>query len=153
MAIEKGITAKLEDWIASGLSALEYDGSAVFSNAKPWEHQYPVGPESLKNKGRIAIVRYEPTNAAREGDYNLRDILEFSVAIVVSVPSKGINRRGNSKHLGASKIRDLVIDNLDGSHPGDGFNCDELYYVGEANSSDTPEYYLTYLFFRINQMR
>jgi len=151
MAKAKGMTAKLEDWIVSILAALvDDDDKPVFKTAEPWEHQLESGVESFKQFEPFAFVSYWPADAAREGDYDLREVLRFSVLIGIESKSKGTARRGDDNNLGASKIRDLVIAALDGKHPGDGFDCDSLYFTGETELVDSLKRYATELHFQEN---
>lgn len=150
MAIEKGMTASIEDFIAQTLAALQYEGSAVFKAAEVWMHQLTSGAESFTAFSPFAFIAYWPADAAREGDFDLRQVLRFSVLIGAESKVDGIARRGDSTHVGISRIRDLVIDALDGVHPGDGFNCDELEFFSETEMVDTPKRYATELHFRCN---
>ena len=150
MAIEKGMTAKIEDWMAATLAALQYEGAAVFKTAEAWAWQLASGAESFTAFSPFAFVEYWPADAAREGDFDLREVLRFSVLIGAESKADGIARRGDANHVGVSKIRDLVIEALDGVHPGDGFNCDELEYFSETEMVDAPKKYATELHFRCN---
>jgi len=152
MAKQKGITAKLEDWIAGLLAALQDDGADVFKTAEVWKHQLTSGAESFAAYEPFAFVSYWPADAAREGDYDLRQILRFSVLVGLESKTDGVARLGDDSHLGASRVRDLVIAAIDGQHPGDGFDCDEMYFLGETEIVDSPKRYATELHFACNQL-
>jgi hypothetical protein len=154
MAKTKGMTARMEDWIAGILAAMtDADGEPVFRTAKAWMHQVSAtkgGAEAFARYQPFAFVAHWPSDPAREGGFGLRQILRFSVLIGVVSKSKGVARRGNNNNLGASRIRDLVIDALDGQHPGDGFGCDQLFYVSETEMVDSAKQYATELHFQAN---
>ncbi len=134
--------ATLEQWFADQLAALQSGGADVFKTAAVWRHQ--VGPTKA---GLEAFIRYEPfafvgfvsTDSAREGDNDLRQVLEFAILIGVKSRSDGVARTGNSRNLGTSKIRDLVIALFDRLHPGEGFECDEVYYTSDSEVIDAPK--------------
>lgn len=151
MAKVKGMTARLEDWFAGVLAALtDADGALVFKTAGPWEHQLESGTESFSRFEPFAFVSHWPADPAREGDYDLRQVFRFSVLIGVEAKSKGTARRGDDNNLGASMIRDLVIAALDGQHPGDGFDCDEFFFVSETELVDSAKRYAMELHFQAN---
>lgn len=151
MAKAKGMTARLEDWIVGILVALtDADGDLVFKTAEPWEHQLESGSESFARFEPFAFVSHWPADPAREGGYDLRQVLRFSVLIGIESKTKGAARRGDDNNLGASMIRDLVIAALDGQHPGGSFNCDELFYGGETELVDSAKRYATELHFQSN---
>ena len=151
MAKAKGMTARLEDWIAGILVALtDADDDLVFKTSEPWKHQLESGMESFTRFEPFAFTSYWPADAAREGGYDLREILRFSVLLGVESKSKGTARRGDDNNLGASMIRDLTIAALDGQHPGAGFDCDELFFTGETELVDSAKRYATELHFQAN---
>lgn len=148
-----GITAAIEDWLAEQLTALEYNDKLVFKTAQPWKYQIESGTESFGRFEPFAFVSYWPSNSSREGGYDLNDKLRFSVLIGLTSKEAGVARRGDDNNLGASQIRDLVIELLDNSHPGDGFECDNLFYSDETEMVDAPKKYVTELHFVCNRMR
>ena len=147
MTIEKGITAKLEDWFAATLAALTYEGEAVFKTAEAWVHQFEAGAESFVRFAPFAFVSYWPADPTREGDYDLCQILRFSILIGVTSSAAGVARRGDAHNVGASKIRDLVIAALDGSNPGGTYKVDDFDFTGETELVDKPKLYATELHF------
>jgi len=154
MAKVKGMTAKLEDWLASLLAVItDEDSELVFKTAQPWQHQLESGAESFANFVPFAFVSYFPFDTSREGGYDLNDKLRFSVLIGIESKSSGIAARGDDNHLGASRIRDLVIDAIEGKHPGKAFNCDDFYYLSETELVDSPKRYATELHFWCNWLR
>lgn len=151
---EKGMTAKIEDWLAEVLAALtDGDGAAVFKTAEPWTHQLASGAESFQQFEPFAFISFWPADAAREGDYDLNDKLRFSILIGLESKVSGIARRGDDNHLGASRIRDLVVAAVEGTHPGDGFACDDFYFSGETELVDSAKRYATELHFTANWLR
>ena len=134
--------AQLEQWFADTLAALTNDGDAVFKTAKVWKHQIAATKGGIEAFGRyqpFAFVSYQSAAGAREGDYDLRQVLEFAVLIGVESRSVGVARFGSSRKLGTSKIRDLVIAAFDRQHPGGGLACDDIYYTGEIEVFDSPK--------------
>ena len=147
MPIEKGMTALMEDWIVTILAALQYNGEDVFKTAEPWEHQLAAKLESFGRYEPFAFVCYHPDQPLREGGYDLNQGLRFSVFFGVQSKDAGVARRGDDNHLGASKIRDLIITALDGQHPGVGFDCDELNFVYEVEWVEAQKRYAAELHF------
>ena len=79
--------------------------------------------------------------------------MQFAVLIGVESKKPGIAFYGDDNNLGASRIRDLVIDAIDQEHPGVEYDCDDLNFSGETEMADTPKRYATELHFRCNRMR
>jgi hypothetical protein len=132
-----GLIARLEQWLADTLKALTYgdDEKPVFATADIWKHQVGAangGGEKFTNYAPFAFVGYQSGEAAREGGYDLRQVLEFAIFVGVESTTDGVARTGDATHLGISKIRDLVIEAFESQHPGSGFDCDEFYYTGEV---------------------
>ncbi len=151
MAKTKGMTARIEDYIVGVLAALkDGDKESVFETAEVWKHQLKSGSESFMGLEPFAFVSYWPADAAREGDYDLRQVLMFSILIGLESKTDGIARVGDNNHLGASRIRDLVVDAIEDAHPGAEFNCDELEFVSETEIVDSPKKYATELHFQCN---
>lgn len=139
MANDGGMLAKLEQWIADTLTALQNDGEDVFKTADVWKHQIAVGRsgvESFDSYEPFAFAAYARVDADRQGDHDLRQKWVFVLLIGVGSKEAGVCRMGDANNLGTSKIRELVIAALDGVHPGDGFNCDPFKYVGEDEFID-----------------
>lgn len=152
MANDGGMLARLEQWIADTLAALQDDGSDVFKTADVWKHQIAVGRsgvESFDSYEPFAFAAYARVAADRQGDHDLRQIFEFAVLVGVGSLEKSVCRMGDGSSLGTSRIRELVIAALDGVHPGDGFNCDEFRYVGEAEAIDLPTKHAIQMHFEI----
>ncbi len=142
MANDGGMLARLEQWIADTLAALQNGGEDVFKTADVWKHQIAVGQsgvESFDAYQPFAFASYARVDADRQGDHDLRQTWVFVVLIGVTSKEKGVCRMGDTGKLGTSKIREFVIEALDGVHPGDGFNCDEFKYVGESEFVDMPK--------------
>jgi len=137
MPNDGGVVSVLEDWIVAQLAAATHNGESVFAAVEEWKHQLLSGADSFSRFEPFAFVKYQPVKANREGDYDLRQVLRFAIAIGVESKQAGVARRGDTNNLGTSKIRDIVIDTLDGGHPGGAIACDPLYYVGELEIVDT----------------
>lgn len=155
MANDGGLIALLEQWFADQLAALQDGGADCFKTADIWRHQLSVaagGIEALGQYEPCAFVAYQSADAAREGDYDLREVLEFAVLIGVESKVKGVARFGDATHLGISKIRDLVIALFDRKHPGDPLECDEIYYTGDETAYDSPRQSLIEMRFEVSKM-
>ena len=147
--------AALEQWMADQLAALEFESNLVFKNAEPWKHQ--VGPtkagmQAFDRYAPFAFVSYQSTDAAREGDYDLRQVMELSIMIGVKSREDGVARFGDATHLGTSKIRDLVISLFDRTHPGGTFSCDDFYYTGDVEVVDAPKRHAIQMTFETSQL-
>lgn len=155
MANDGGLMAAIEQWLADTLAALKHEGKNVFRTAKPWKHQIGPTKAGMEAFGRyepFAFVSYQAADAAREGDYDLRQVLEFAVLIGVESKEDGVARFGDANHLGTSKIRDLVIAALDRVHPGGTFNCDDFYYTGDIEVVDAPKRHGIQMNFETSQL-
>lgn len=153
MAYEKGITAQIEDWMVTVLTALTADSKAVFKTCAPWQHQLTAGAQSFGGKSPFAFVGHSPNAAPqREGGYDLCQVLRFEVIYGQDSSTDGIARRGDSNHLGTSRMRDLIIAALDETHPGDGFACDDFYLAGEYEFVDAARYHQASLVFEAKFM-
>ena len=141
MSIEKGMTAKVEDWMAGLLKALTYNDTLVFKTAEPWNYQLESLSESIGRYEPFVFVGFSPSSPQREGDYELCQNLRFELIFGVASKEKGVARRGDASHLGASKIRDLIITAINGKHPGDGFDCDNFYFSGDIEYFESPKQY------------
>ena len=155
MANDGGLMATLEQWFADTLAALTDGGNLVFKTADVWRHQISASKGGFEAFGRyepFAFVSYNATDAAREGGYDLRQVLEFAVLIGVESREDGVARFGDASHLGTSKIRDLVIAALDRVHPGGTFNCDDFYYTGDIEAVDAPKRHAIQMNFETSQL-
>jgi len=155
MPNDGGTVAVIEQFIADTLAALTYNNVAVFKTAEVWRFQIGAGEggiEAFKRYEPFAFVKYQPPTGDREGDYDLRQVLRFAVVIGVESRSAGAARTGDSNNLGTSKIRDLVIDALDGQHPGESTNCDPIYYRGELEAFDSPTRHAIEMYFEANMI-
>ncbi|HIJ66812.1 MAG TPA: hypothetical protein HPP51_00815 [Planctomycetes bacterium] len=156
MANDGGITAQLEQFIADTLAAMQSGGENVFRTADVYKYQISAdagGIEAFSRYEPFAFVSYWPAgDAAREGDYDLRQVWRFAILIGIESTGDGVARIGDANHLGASKIRDLVIAGLDGQHPGGDLDCDELYYTGETELLDSPKKYAFEMHFTTNRV-
>lgn len=156
MANDGGLIAKLEQWLADTLAAMILDGSNVFKTADVWRHQVAAtsaGFEAFDRWEPFAFVAYEGADAAREGDYDLREVLRFAILIGVESRSKGVARTGNGNNPGISRIRDLVIAALDRQRPTDGtITCDEFNYTGDIEIIDSPRRHAIEMHFEVNQL-
>jgi len=156
MANDGGMLAKLEQFFADTLKALTSGGAKVFKTADVWRHQVGATAGGMEAFGRcepFAFVSYQSTDAAREGDYDLRQVFEFAILIGVESPKAGGARIGESSvKLGVSKIRDLVIAAFDRQHPAGGLKCDEIYYTGDFEVLDSPKRYMIQMNFETSYL-
>ena len=140
MPNDGGLMAQIEQLMVDTLKALTNNGKKVFKTAAIWKHQISATEGGMKAFARyqpFVFVSYMSADAAREGGYDLRQVLEFAVLIGVESRAKGVARFGDSNHLGTSKIRDLVITAFDRKHPGGGLTTDDFYYTGEIEVFDS----------------
>ena len=152
-----GLIARLEQWMADTLKAITYgdDEKVVFTTADIWKHQVGAangGGEAFARFQPFAVVGFQSGEAAREGGYDLRQVLEFAVFIGVESTTDGVARTGDATHLGISKIRDLVIEAFESKHPGSGFDCDEFYYTGEVTVFNAVRRHATEMYFTCGRM-
>ena len=157
MPNDGGLMAQLEQWLADTLALLTYgdEAKAVFKTAAVWRHQLSAsksGMEAFARYEPFAFVSYQSADGAREGDYDLRQVLEFAVLIGVKSKADGVARFGDANHLGTSRIRDLVIAALDKTHPGGSLTCDEFYYTGEIEVFDSPKLHAIQMNFETSQI-
>lgn len=157
MANDGGLIAKLEQWMADTLAAItDSNGDDVFKKADIWKHQVAAtegGMQAFTKYEPFAFVAYMSGDAAREGDYDLRQVLEFAVLIGVESKSNGVARFGDGNNLGTSKIRDLVIAAFDKQRPSDEtITCDEFYYTGEVEVFDSPKHHAIQMTFEVSQL-
>jgi len=145
-----GLISQLEQWFADELAALEIETIKVFRTADIWKYQVAAikgGLESFERYAPFAFVSYLSADGAREGDYDLRQVLEFAIVVGVTSKAEGVARFGDDTHLGIGKIRDLVIALFDKKHPGGELKCDEIYYTGEIILADAPKVFAIQIHF------
>ena len=152
MANDGSLISTLEQWFADTLAALQYGGAAVFRTADVWKHQIAAtegGMEKFEQFAPFAFVSRRDNDAAREGDNDLRQVLEFAILIGQSNKRPGAARTGDADDLGTSKIRDLVIVCFEktNKHPGGSFACDEIYYTGDIEVLDSRSRHLIQITF------
>jgi len=155
MANDGGLVAQVEQWMADTLAALTNGDEIVFKTADIWRHQIAAtnaGIEAFARYEPFAFVSYSGADAAREGGYDLRQVLEFAVLIGAEHKEDGVARFGDANNLGTSKIRDLVIAAFDRKHPGGGLTCDEFYYTGEVEVFDGPRRHAIQINFETSQL-
>jgi len=152
MANDGSLISTLEQWFVDTLAALTYGGKAVFKTADVWKHQISAsegGMEKVEQYAPFAFVSSGDDDAAREGDNDLRQVVEFVILIGQSNKSPGVARKGDANDLGTNMIRDLVIKcfETDNKHPGGEFACDEIYYTGGVEVLDSRTRHLRQLRF------
>ena len=140
MANDGSLTSRIEAWIVTILTALTHNNEVVFKTVDVWMGQIGAtksGLEAFDRFAPFAFVGYQPDYySAREGDYDLRKPLEFAITIGVTSKSNGVARKGDTNNIGANLIEELVIAALDKQHPGNGFDCDDLYHIGTMTTVD-----------------
>jgi hypothetical protein len=151
-----GITAGIEQAISNKLKTLYVGDSVVFKTAEPWNYQTAAsegGIEAFAKYAPFVFAKYAPpVPAGREGDGDLKQVLQFAVILGTESKQKGVARIGSSSKLGISKIRDLVIAALDNWHPGEGFECDPLFYSDEEVQLDMPNRHALIMYFKANMI-
>jgi hypothetical protein len=155
MSNDGGLISQLEQWFADTLAALEIETIKVFRTADIWRFQVSpdkAGLESYERYAPFAFVGYLSTDTAREGGYDLRQVLEFAIVLGVTSKAEGVARFGDESHLGIGKIRDLVINLFDKKHPGGELKCDEIYYTGEIIYAATPKVFAVQMHFETSFM-
>jgi hypothetical protein len=155
MANDGSLISQIEQWMADTLAALTFNNKDVFRTAQVWKHQIAAtqsGMQAFTRHQPFAFVSRRDVDSAREGGYDLRQVLEFAVLIGVESKSKGVARFGDSRHLGTSKIRDLVITCFEKKHPGGSLTCDEFYYTGEIEVFDGPKLHAVQMHFETSQL-
>jgi len=155
MANDGGITALTEQFIVDTLKILKHNNVNVFKTVDVWRWQIGAdegGLQAFQKYAPFAFVAYEPPSSGREGGYSLKQILRFAVSIGVESKSPGVARTGDANHLGTSKIRDLVIAALDGSHPGSNVACDPLYYQNEVELVNSANRHAIDMYFEANMI-
>lgn len=147
-----GSTARIEQAIADKLNTITNNGKKVFKTADIWKYQITVnnagGVEGFGQYAPFAFAAFKPpTDFSREGDGDLNQKLRFGVFIGQTSKEPGIARIGDDNHIGISLMRDLVLAAFDNQHPGDGFDCNDFKYDGEAEEVDEPHNYGLSVFF------
>lgn len=155
MPTDNGMTARIEAWFVSKLTALQYEGETVFKTVDHWRGQIGIGNSGIESFDRFApfaYVKYQPVRPGREGDYDLNRKLRIAIALGQSSKAAGIARIGSDTELGISIIQSLVTNLFEGVHPGEGFTCDDFYYTGDAESVDYPKRCGIELYFEANYL-
>ncbi len=156
MATDAGITGRLEAWIISLLAALTSGGKDVFKEVDHWRSQIADDNSGLASFGRFApfaFVAYQDCDGRREGDHDLRQELLFAVTFGQKSREAGICRIGDANNLGTSRMRELIIDALDHTHPGDGFGCDDLHYLREETYINAAKMNGIQMWFKIDWLK
>lgn len=156
MPNDGGLIAVLEQWLADTLAALQHEGSLVFKTAEVWKHQIAAsagGYEKADGFAPFAFVGYLSGESAREGDNDLREVLEFGILVGCKSKYPGVARFGDADDLGTSKIRDLVIAAFDQKRPDDEeIECDEFYYTGDNEIFDSPVRHMIQMNFEVSKI-
>ena len=159
MANDDGMISKIEGYFVTLLRALEHESKKVFRDDEKsvdhWKHQLAAtsgGLEAFERYAPFAFVSYMETDSAREGGNDLRQVPILAVLIGVTNKEPGVARLGDENTLGASKIRDLVIDLLDTNQPA-AIACDEIYYAGDIITVETEKHFAIQLKFELSFMK
>lgn len=155
MANDGGLIAELEDWFATQLATLTYNGDDIFKTAAVWKHQVSAdsgGMEAFARYAPFAFVGYDDGKAAREGGYDLRRVLSFHILIGVEYKEAGVARFGSATEPGVSIITQQVINLFDKNHPGGDLACDEIYYTDEMTVYEDPNRYMVEMVFETSKM-
>ena len=150
--IDSGITAAIEQKIIEKLATLKYNNLLLFKTCEVWKGQIDAtegGLEKLDALAPFAFAAYDPPSGERQGG-DLCQKLKFAITFGAASKQAGICRIGDAQHPGTSIMRDLIIDALDGWHPGEGFDCDPLYYQDEAEVVKSEKRHAIDMFFECN---
>jgi len=155
VANDGSVASQIEQYIADVLAALSYNDASVFRTAAIWTGQVSAvnaGAESFTRYAPFAFVGYIPDYAGREGDGDLRRVLEYAVMVGQVSLQAGVARCGDADSLGTNMLEELVIAALDRKHPGNGLTCDNIRYVGTTKVVDAAKISAVQLNFNVNLM-
>jgi len=147
--------ADVEQWFADELAGLEHNGQKVFRTADVFKHQVAAtasGREAFSRYAPFGFARYLDTKEKREGDYDLNQVHRFAVLIGAESRVSGAARIGDGNNLGTSKLRDLVIAHFDKAHPGEGFDCSQVFYRQDEKTLDFPKQHALELLFEVGRI-
>ncbi len=151
MSNDSGLIAKLEQWMVDTIAALD-----LFKTVDVWKHQTGLDgsfTESFARYEPFAFVAYIAATAAREGGYDLREVLEFGVVIGVESKEPGVARLGDDNNKGISSLRDSLIATFDRTRPDDEtVTCDEFYFMSDLLVVDSPKRCALEMRFECSQM-
>lgn len=116
MADDNGIIADLEASLVTELSSIQISGEDVFRTVEHWEYQV-TSPDAFKRHEPFAFVTYErDRRVAWEGDHDMHGRYFFLIFIGIEHGKKKSGARigsgTGSRELGISRVRDLVISEL-----------------------------------------
>ena len=151
------VTTLVESWIVEQLSALTFtaDGSErqVFKTCDIWSGQISAGRggmEAFERYAPLCFVAYQPGTSFREGDYDLRSVLTFSITVGVTAPDTAQCRRGRPDGTpGTNRLEQMITDALDSAHPAD-TETDRLYHRRTELVVDFPDKRAIQLDFDLN---
>ena len=145
------LTSRLEQAVADRLASL-----GVFRTADVWRHQVAAtsgGREAFGRYSPFAFVSAVPATPDREGDGDLRRVIEVAVLIGVDARSAGVARSGDASHKGTAALGESVIAALDRWHPGSAFDCDDLRLSDESEVLDSDKQHAIVLIFQAWRMQ
>jgi hypothetical protein len=156
MSNDGGTMAKVEEFIVDTLAALEYNGVKVFKTADHWDGQIgqeDSGKESFERYTPFAFVKGFHNDPDFEGDRDLKQSFRFAVCVGQSAKTSKLSRIGDDKNLGVSMLHDLVIDAINGKHPGSGIQTECLFFDGASEVVDGKNKYAEELQFKADYIK
>jgi len=145
------LTSRLEQAVADRLASL-----GVFRTADVWRHQVAAssgGREAFARYAPFAFVSAVPATPDREGDGDLRRVIEIAVLVGVDARSAGDARCGDATRQGTAALSESVIAALDRWHPGSGFDCDDLHLTDESEVLDAEKQHAVATIFQAWRMQ
>ncbi len=161
MADDNGLIADIENAIVAELASIKLTGDTVFRTADNWRFQ--VTGEDLSAWKRyvpFAFVKYAGTpHTSIEGDHDLNQHLYFSILVgqahsrKTEGPRIGTGTDAHRRELGISRMRDLVITELQNLTPAGITSGDVEFFefLTDAIEVDVPNYYAISMRFRIDR--
>lgn len=137
MADDSGLIADLEAAAVTELTSIQVDSKAIFRTVDHWRFQV-TSPDDYKRFEPFAFIHYERDNrVAWEGDHDMHARFFFLIFIGIEDTKKKEGARigsgATSRKLGISKVRDLVIAELQNLHSTTADGSNERW---EYESSD-----------------
>lgn len=126
-----GILTDVRNWAVARLAAIEEAGLTAFKTVEPWRGQISV----LDTAGLAAFDKYTPfafihtafERVDREGGMDADIKLVIEVAVGQADDAPGVCFSGDGEVFGLDRLLELVVCELDHSHPGAGIECDDFF--------------------------
>ncbi len=158
MAHDNGPIADIENANVTALTAITLGGETVFRKVENWRWQI-TGPDAWRKFCPFAFVKYAGTpNTNPEGDHDLNQHLTFSILVGTDISGDADAARiGRGvtppRHLGVSRMRDLVITALQEQVPATTSGDVEYFeFLGDSIEWDERNRYAISMRFRIDRV-